>query len=494
MYNSYFGLLDAPFSIIPDPRLFYSNPVYLEAYASLRYGIECKKGFVVITGEVGTGKTTLLRRLLRNLDGTVRSVFVFNTYVSFPELLRVILHDLGLTPKDDSKVTMLQALNDYLIKQLELGHTVAVLVDEAQDLSEEVLEDLRLLSNLETDQEKLLQIVLMGQPELEAKLDQPRLRQLKQRVTVRCRLDPLKDEEVGPYIDFRLRAAGYQGKDLFDLAAVQQIIFHSKKIPRMVNIICDNALLLAFAESQKTVSADMIREVARNLRMESESETVTPNPAAVIIGSQSQWRTLIPGVAGRVRDMLSVGLGGVLGILAVMAVAFMILPQNLFSVPEKSFEIVKRNSNPESGPEKASAEVEPRPKEKRVTIKPGATILEIASDVYGTNTVLGLDLIKEFNPQIENLNWVSAGQDLLLPYLTPETLLRQQSDGSYHFIVASFRSQGKADEYARLLNHKGYEVSVTPRRVSDSLLLHRVEIDGLKNLEEAKSLWQTGVE
>ena len=288
MYNSYFGLLEAPFSIMPDPRLFYSNPVYLEAYATLRYGIEGKKGFVVITGEVGTGKTTLLRRLLRNLDGTVRSVFVFNTYVSFPELLRVILHDLGLTPKDDSKVTMLQALNDYLIKQLELDHTVAVLVDEAQDLSEEVLEDLRLLSNLETDQEKLLQIVLMGQPELEAKLDQPRLRQLKQRVAVRCRLDPLKDEEVGPYIDFRLRTAGYQGKGLFDLAAVQQIAFYSKKIPRMVNIICDNALLLAFAESQKTVSADMIKEVARNLRLEPEVETVTTDPIPMIAGSKDR--------------------------------------------------------------------------------------------------------------------------------------------------------------------------------------------------------------
>ena len=146
-------------------------------------------------------------------------------------------------------------------------------MDEAQGLSEEVLEDLRLLSNLETDQEKLLQIVLMGQPELAARLDQPTLRQLKQRVVVRCRLNPLKDEEVGPYIAFRLRTAGYQGRGLFDYTAFQQIAFYSKKIPRMVNIICDNALLLAFAESKKTVSADMIKAVARDLRLEPEART-----------------------------------------------------------------------------------------------------------------------------------------------------------------------------------------------------------------------------
>jgi general secretion pathway protein A len=187
MYNRYFGFRESPFSVTPDPRFFYSNPVYLEAYASLRYGIEAKKGFTMITGEVGTGKTTLLRRLLHNLEHTVHSVFIFNTYLTFPELLQVTLHGLGLAPKDTSKVTMLQQLNDYLIKQLEQGHTVAALIDEAQNLSDEVLEDLRLLTNLETDREKLLQIVLMGQPELEVKLDQSRLRQLKQRVAVQCR-------------------------------------------------------------------------------------------------------------------------------------------------------------------------------------------------------------------------------------------------------------------------------------------------------------------
>ena len=167
---------------------------------------------------------------------------------------------------------MLQELNDYLITQLKQAHIVSVLVDEAQNLSDEALEGLRLLSNLETDQEKLIQIVLMGQPELQARLDRPSLRQLKQRVALQCRLVPLKDEEVGPYIDFRLRAAGYKGKDLFHPDALQQIAFYSNGIPRLMNIICDNALLCAYARSQKIVSADMIKEVARDLRLGSEAQ------------------------------------------------------------------------------------------------------------------------------------------------------------------------------------------------------------------------------
>ena len=217
MYNSYFGFPESPFNVTPDPRFFYTNPVYQEAFAVLRYGIEAKKGFIVITGEVGTGKTTLLRKLMRNLGDTIHSVFIFNTLLTFPELLQLILHDLSLAPRESSKVTMLQELNDYLIKQLKQGHVVSVLIDEAQNLSDEALEGLRLLSNLETDQEKLLQIVLMGQPELKAKLDQPGLRQLKQRVALQCQLGPLKDEETGPYIDFRLRAVAIQVRIRFKL-------------------------------------------------------------------------------------------------------------------------------------------------------------------------------------------------------------------------------------------------------------------------------------
>jgi general secretion pathway protein A len=506
MYNSYFGFLESPFNVTPDPRFFYTNPVYLEAYATLRYGIEAKKGFIVITGEVGTGKTTLLRKLLRSLGDTVHSVFIFNTYLSFPELLQVTLHDLGLAPKDTSKVTMLQELNDYLIRQLKQGHTVAALIDEAQNLSDEVLEDLRLLSNLETDREKLLQIVLVGQPELEARLDQPGLRQLKQRVAVQCRLEPLRDEEVGPYIDFRLRVAGYEGKGLFHPDAVQQIARYSKGIPRLMNIICDNALLTAYAGSKKIVSADMIKEVARDLRIRSELQVTKAKPAPAVLGPKTERQILrreVPNVVPehKVSRLVRAGVGTLLGILVFLIVASVIDPQNLLGIAGKRLEVGEHNLNQrtllvapqETVPKRANTEVEFTRRDQRVVIQFGATIYKIAIAAYGTNTVLGMDLIKEFNPQIEDLNWVSAGQELLLPPLTRETLLRQQPDGSYHLIVASFRSLKGADEHARLLRNKGYRVTITRRRVSDDLLLHRVKIDGLKNLEEANQIWQTGL-
>jgi general secretion pathway protein A len=506
MYNSYFGFLESPFSVTPDPRFFYTNPIYQEAYATLRYGIEAKKGFIVITGEVGTGKTTLLRKLLRSLENTVHSVFIFNTDLSFPELLQLTLHDLGLVPKDASKVTMLQQLNDYLIKQLKVGHTVAALIDEAQNLSDDALENLRLLSNLETDEEKLLQIVLMGQPELQAKLDQPRLRQLKQRVALRCRLAPLKDEEVGPYIDFRLRAVGYEDKELFHPEAIQQIAFYSKGIPRLMNIICENALLTTYARSEKIVSADVIEEVAHDLRIGSEVQVTKAEPTPAVLVSKTGPEALIREAVNdfpkhKVRRMVRAGVGTLLVILVFVALTSVVDPQNFLSIARRGLEVAKHNLNQwallvapqESVPQKASPEVEFKRTGQQVVIPHGANIYKIASDVYGANTALGMDLIKEYNPQIKNLNWVSSGQDLLLPRLTRETLLRKQPDGSYRFIVASFRSLRGADEYARLLSHKGYQVAIAPRRVSDNLLLYRIEIDGLKNLEEANHAWDSGL-
>ena len=267
MYQQYFGFRESPFNITPDPRFFYANSVYLEAYANLRYGIEAKKGFIAITGEVGTGKTTLLRKLMLSLEKTIHTVLIFNTDVTFNELLRVILRDLGLPTEGKDRLSMVEELNDYLIEQLEQGRVVCLLIDEVQNLSDESLEGLRLLSNLETDQHKLLQIVLMGQPEFQAKLDQPHLRQLKQRIAIRCEIARLKEDEIGSYINFRLRAAGCENIDLFHPDAVDQIAVYSKGIPRLINVICDNALLIAYASSQKNVSPNVIGEVARDLRL-----------------------------------------------------------------------------------------------------------------------------------------------------------------------------------------------------------------------------------
>jgi general secretion pathway protein A len=267
MYAKHFGLAESPFSVTPDPRFSYINTHYREAFANLRYGIETRKGFIVITGEAGTGKTTLLRRLMRGVESTVHTAFIFNTHLSFTELLRLALNELGVASSAQDRLTLMLQLNDYLIEQLRKDHIVSLLIDEAQDLSDEMLEELRLLSNLETDRAKLIQIVLMGQPELERKLDQPHLRQLKQRVAVRCRLAPLRSDEVALYIHSRLQTVGYEGKELFDLGSVEQIARYSQGIPRLINVICDNALLITYATSKSKVSAKIIDEVARDLQI-----------------------------------------------------------------------------------------------------------------------------------------------------------------------------------------------------------------------------------
>jgi general secretion pathway protein A len=515
MYNRYFGFLESPFSSAPDPRFFYSNRVYVEAYANLHYGIEAKKGFISVTGEVGTGKTMLLRKLMRNFGNTIRSVFIFNTNLTFNELLPAILQDLGLQTQGKDRLAMFDELNAYLIEQVKKDHIVCLLIDEAQNLSDEALEGLRLLSNFETDKEKLLQIVMMGQPEFKAKLKQPNLRQLKQRITLQFEIAPLKDEEVGPYINFRLQSAGYERKDLFHPEAVQKIALYSKGIPRLINIICDNALLNAFATSQKTVSAALIREVADDLSLESKTQSAEAKNIFTVSPSNAESETLIREAPNRifqqrVRRIVNTVVGTFLVILVFVLISVVTDPQSFFTSTLKTLEPFKDNLNKRvlrvtrqnTIPQKTNAEAENADRKNSeiefewnhpVIVQYGSTIYKIANNAYGVNAVLGMDLIKEFNPQIENLNWVSAGQELVLPALTRETLVRQQGDGSYRLILASYIKRTEADELANRIGKEGYQVIITRKRVSNDLLLHRLEIDGLKTFEEATQILKTGL-
>jgi len=267
--EDYFGFRETPFGVTPDPRFFFSNPVYLEGLAALIYGIKAKKGFMLLTGEVGTGKTILVRKLMRHLETNVQFVFISSGHLTSYGLVELLLHEFGLTSKEKNRLEMMQDLDLYLKQQLEKGRIVALIIDEGQNLSDEALEGLCGLSNLETDEEKLLQIVLVGQPELTSKLTKSSLRRIKQRIAIHHRLYALKTvAEVEDYVHHRLEVAGHDGPELFNKEAIEAIWSYSAGTPRLINIICDNALTLACEAEKKKVSAYMVMKAAGALLLE----------------------------------------------------------------------------------------------------------------------------------------------------------------------------------------------------------------------------------
>src|SRR5262250_465543 len=291
MYCDFYQMRERPFNVTADPKFLYLNARYREALASLHYGITQRKGFITLIGEAGTGKTTLLKKLLDDLDQSTRTVFVFNTNVTFDEILEYIFGEFDLPVHNGKRLYMLQRLNTFLLDELGKGRNVALLIDEAQDLEFSVLEDLRLLSNLETAKEKILQIVLSGQPELGQKLSNPILRQLRQRISINCRLLPLSRDEITEYIRFRLQAAGCPDLKLFSREAEDQIYHFSRGIPRLVNVVCDNALVIGYALGKKRIGADLITEAAADLLVEPAVEDAPGRPAAVLESQPAATRT-----------------------------------------------------------------------------------------------------------------------------------------------------------------------------------------------------------
>jgi general secretion pathway protein A len=269
IYNPYFGFSDNPFNISPDPEFLYRSPQHEEALANLIYGVQSRKGFIVLTGEVGTGKTTMLECLRDYLD-TIRTefAFIFNSRLSPEQFFEMMAFDFDLDCDRKSKTDVLFALNTLLLQQTERGRTCVLIVDEAHNLEWDVLEEIRLLGNLENRGGKLLQIILAGQPELDRKLDAPNLRQLKQRVVLRCSLDPLEPEESSAYVESRLARAGMPNQTVFPPDVLEEIYKRSRGIPRVINLICDNLLVTAFAMEQKTTTAGMLDEVCQDLRLE----------------------------------------------------------------------------------------------------------------------------------------------------------------------------------------------------------------------------------
>lgn len=268
MYNAFYGLTEAPFHITPDPRFLFFSEQHREAFHHILFGIRERKGFIQITGEVGAGKTTVCRAVLAQLGPTVKTALILNPVLTSTQLLRAVLVELGLAPARLDRVEYQDILNAFLLEEAARGNDVALFIDEAQDLDSGLLEQIRLLSNLETDQRKLLQIVLIGQPELRDKLNDPGLRQLRQRITVRYHLRTLSLPDTERYIAHRLRVAGANGRPSFTPWAIRTVHRYARGIPRLVNAVCDKALLYGFVNGTDRLTARSIRRAIRELEGE----------------------------------------------------------------------------------------------------------------------------------------------------------------------------------------------------------------------------------
>jgi general secretion pathway protein A len=292
MYKEFFGLEDIPFTLTPDPRFIVFTPSYNEVLASLYYGLENAKGLIVLTGEVGTGKTTALRWILRRLDSSVLAAYVFNPRLSIDEFYHHVTQLLGIRDWSN-KAELLQVMGRVLEERHRRGLRTVLIIDEAHELSDYVLEEIRLLMNFESDNAKHLQIVLTGQPELRDKLNQSNLRQLKQRVALRCKMHSLPDvDEVERYITERLLIAGSEQPNIFTPGAVDLIFQCSEGIPRQINNLCDNAMLTAYAAGEQIIGRQIIEEVADNLDLlPDKTELLANQRTSDLIGSAGVLKT-----------------------------------------------------------------------------------------------------------------------------------------------------------------------------------------------------------
>jgi len=267
MYTRFYNLRENPFNVTSDPNFLFMSKRHREALAFLTYGIEQRKGFLEITGEIGTGKTTLCKALLNKLDKKVKTAFIINPDLSELQLLGSIAEDFGVElPKKANKLLIFHLLNKFLIHQLSLRNNVVLIIDEAQNLKPALLEQIRLLSNLETEKEKLIQIALVGQPELRDKLNSPGLAQLRQRITIRYHMVPLDENEIGDYIGHRLGVAGSDGRIKFSEEAVGEIFKFSEGVPRLINVVCDRALLFGFVLETTHITLDIVKRAMEEIK------------------------------------------------------------------------------------------------------------------------------------------------------------------------------------------------------------------------------------
>ena len=491
MYSQFYNFSEKPFNPNPDPKFLYLTPSHREALASMIYGINERKGFISITGEVGTGKTTLIYTLLNNLNEKVKPVIIHHTMITFEQLLKSILLELGVPLGNEDKTSLLHKLNDYLINGLPPEGTLAIIIDEAQNLPIKTMEELRMLSNMETSKAKLLQILLVGQPELEIKLDSGELRQLKQRIGIRRQIIPLNKKECREYIEHRLNLVGSSSSRVFTSEAISLIRRYAKGIPRTINILCDNAFLIGYGLSQKKINAKILKEVIEDLRVHT-AEDFTPGISEYLHFSSFKKALSFKNVPIYL-----------FSIIFLVSLPLLFLTNKEFFLGGKPFKLVniKRGTELVSDHPVLPADSQPEIKMKPVQIKldvsyeednfqavvfrEGDSLYAISLDKYRKADETLFDLILQANPAITDVRKIHTDQKINLPVITPESYIKKSPDGTYQIHLGTFETFELATAFSNKVIHFGKQSIIEPREFSSKDTWHRVMMGNFDSKDEA---------
>jgi general secretion pathway protein A len=458
MYEAFFGLIEKPFSITPDPKFFFQSDSHRGAMDVLRMGVRHKDGFMVVTGDIGTGKTTLCRALLESLDDRVLSALLLNPFLSEDDLLKVILQDFGVISREArrelagvSKQDLIDLLNQFLLNTLSIGGSALLIIDEAQNLPLPTLEQIRILSNLETNKEKLLQIILVGQLGLIDVLRSEQLRQLDQRIATRYQVGPLTATEVGRYISHRLTVAGSKGSPQFAEAAVQQIYGLSQGLPRLINLLCDRALMSGFAVRSHTITKEMVKKAAENLDLQTTSSSYAYKLKGTSFWSRYK-RPLVAAVA-----------------FIVVAIAILAFWSQISSALHSPASPSVVSHTAATGPSVASADTKTDP---------------------AMGTPPKLQVVKDVQPETRPNARDAAVPALKAPAASPFEAKRFVLDPSYPYtlLLGSYQADEPLKKSMSKLESMGYKTYITTEDLKDRGIWRRLLVGRFRNVEEASRM------
>lgn len=502
-YLQYYGLSVNPFELSPDSKFFFPSESHKEALASLLYVVKERKGFMLVVGEDGTGKTVLINHLLKCLDENVNVVFFPYGNLPFEQMLKEILIKLRLPPGRIIKGAMLHKLNEYLIENLARGKNLVLIIDEAQHISKDAMEELRLISNLETSTSKLLQIIFVGRPETETRLNTRGLRQLKQRIGTISRISRLKLPDSMDYIDHRLQQAGCHSDTLFSPEALTLICKCAGGVPRKINLLCHNALMKGFERSQKPIPASTARKIRNDDKLltgkrPGDAATADGKKPRLMFRKESAW------LKRSLYFCLTAG---------CILIALFIVTEYLKNVPETTLPVISPKPSAVSEEVKSEAtapsESADSPKQtvasartgvryKRIIdIGKGANLSSLILNNYNQVNATLMDFVMEFNPEIANPDLILIDQKIRIPEITESNLIAESSDGSIKAHLGTFMTGKEAFKYKNFINITDNEVEIIPQKISSDVIWFRVmagpftdETDCLKTIQ---SLRQRGL-